>query len=417
MGLGERLDELKLGSTGKALLVLDFIFVTALLVSSSGADVPGSESNVSVENASDITFITTQGGSEEIYPHGGEIRAVHTPTKETLWRNDDYRRYMDVDALDNDTILTVAGDTSGEELERIAVAYNWREDKELYRFEVPRDVHDIDYLGNNSFAIADKANSRVYVYNNVTDTVTWKYDFIENFPRSAGGDSLGHEFTHLNDIDPEMNQSAFLVSPRNFDRVFLINRSNKEVIFELGEEDNYDILYEQHNPDMLSHDPYTVIVSDSENNRLVEYQHQNESWEEIWSYSGDLNWPRDGDRLPSGNTLITDSGGNRVLEVTPQGEVVWEYEISIGPYDSERLGTGDGSTHLPTPESVNHLARAEGFVGEKFNRLYSLIGLWIMPQGTGEFEFSLLLLLVSINTFYVLFYAHSLFGNSFARFN
>ena len=38
-------------------------------------------------------------------------------------------------------------------------------------------------------------------------------------------------------------------------------------------------------------------------------------------------------RLPNGNTLITEGQGGRLLEVTPQGEIVWEY---LSPYTQKK---------------------------------------------------------------------------------
>ena len=387
-------------SRWKLLLIVDILFLIALAVSSAGSMTPIDDTNLTVHNQTEVTFIATQGGSAQLYPHAGEIQAVHNPSKQVIWRNDDYRRYMDVDVLDNDTILTVAGNYTNGEVRRVALIFNWREDRLVEKFQVPHDVHDIDYLGNNEYAIADKANARAYVYNPETDNITWEYDFREYFTDDGGPGT--HEYTHLNDIDPEMNQSAFLLSPRNFDRVFLINRSNKEIIFELGEEDNYDILYEQHNPDMLSYDPYTVIVSDSENDRIIEYQQQEDgSWVEKWSYSGELNWPRDGDRLPNGNTLITDTVGNRVVEVTPRGGVVWEYDTPVGPYEAERYGTPDGSNHIPFNGTVEPEEERENAVESSFDKLYSLVGHWIMPAGTGKVEFAGFMLLALINMAYI----------------
>lgn len=55
------------------------------------------------------------------------------------------------------------------------------------------------------------------------------------------------------------------------------------------------------------------------------------SGEIVWEYRGDpkesfYSSSRGGaQRLPNGNTLITDSMKGRVLEVTPEGETVWEY--------------------------------------------------------------------------------------------
>jgi hypothetical protein len=40
-------------------------------------------------------------------------------------------------------------------------------------------------------------------------------------------------------------------------------------------------------------------------------------------------------RLPNGNTMITEGAGGRIIEVTPSFEIVWEY---ISPYFSRRMG-------------------------------------------------------------------------------
>ena len=57
-------------------------------------------------------------------------------------------------------------------------------------------------------------------------------------------------------------------------------------------------------------------------------------------YQGGLDWPRDADRLPNGNTLITDSRNGRIIEVTPSGEVVWSYGGLKVPYDADLLPDG-----------------------------------------------------------------------------
>jgi hypothetical protein len=41
-------------------------------------------------------------------------------------------------------------------------------------------------------------------------------------------------------------------------------------------------------------------------------------------------------RLPNGNTMITEGADGRIFEVTPAGEIVWEY---VSPYFGE-LATG-----------------------------------------------------------------------------
>ena len=58
-----------------------------------------------------------------------------------------------------------------------------------------------------------------------------------------------------------------------------------------------------------------------------------------WQYAGTTVSPLESDirssvqRLPNGNTLITESNGGRILEVTPDREIVWEYTnpVRSGP--------------------------------------------------------------------------------------
>ena len=56
-------------------------------------------------------------------------------------------------------------------------------------------------------------------------------------------------------------------------------------------------------------------------------------------------------RLPNGNTLIDEGMNGRVFQVTPKGEIVWEY---VSPYFSESRNGGDGQ-----PVLSNTLYRAQ----------------------------------------------------------
>jgi hypothetical protein len=364
--------------------------------------------------ATDVTFVTTQGGSADVYQHAGSLVAVHTESREIIWRHDDYRRYMDVDPLDSDRVLVVAGERTGpDEFRRVAVELNWRTGEELRRFEVPPDTHDVDRIGPDRYVVADKYNpraasgrrdGRVYVYDASTDEVIWEYVFADHYPPypEAGGRATG--YTHLNDVDAVDGGSAFLVSPRNFDRVMVVDRETKETRWTLGAEDDYDVLHEQHNPVLLDRDPLTVLVADSENDRVVEYRRTDGgAWELVWSYSRGLRWPRDADRLPNGNTLITDSANDRVLEVTPGREVVWEFEIPRGTYDAERLAHGNEPAGPPMSEfrdrfddplgSASSAPRSPSVdrLESSYNRLYQLVGVWLLPgfAGPSEFGFAL----------------------------
>lgn len=349
---------------------------------------------VTRETATNVTFVSEQGRLIQVDPHGGRLVAVHTDSKELLWVHDDYRRYFDVDPLDADRILFTAGRRTDGGFERIAVVLNWRTGERHRLFSVPHDTHDIDALGDGRFVIADKANDRVTIYDAETDRTVWEYDFADHFPDSAGGPP--DDWTHLNDVDAVGNDS-FLVSPRNFDRVLLLNRTTKEVTWTLGSEDDYGTLYEQHNPVLLDRLPPTVLVADSENDRVVEYERRDNGWEQVWAYRGRLNWPRDADRLPNGNTLVVDSRGDRVVEVTPGGNRTWTFNTSRHPYDAERLRYGDE----PAGPTVRELGAERGpgtteggllaLPTTLFRDAYGHAG-WILPVWVGRTQFLLLVL-------------------------
>jgi outer membrane protein assembly factor BamB len=328
----------------------------------------------------DVLFVTTQG-TETLNGAKAQAIAIDTATGEVLWRHTPLERYFDIDPLDEDTVLFLGAEgPHGANMHAYVV--NWRTGETLLRFEVPADTHDVDYLGGDEYVVADKADNRLYVYDVSNESVTWEYDFREHFSPDAG---IPGDYTHLNDVDPVDNGSKFLVSPRNFDRVFLLNRSTQEVEWTLGAEDDFDVLYEQHNPVLLTADPPTVLVADSENDRVVEYRRtETGDWELVWAYRGSMRWPRDADRLQNGNTLIVDSSGGRVLEVTPSRGVVWELSVTKAPYDAELLSLGEEPAGPSMTEFTDQFddpaasSRSEGALVSRLNYLVSL-SQWVVP--------------------------------------
>ncbi|WP_328765147.1 aryl-sulfate sulfotransferase [Haloarcula rubra] len=259
--------------------------------------------------------------------------------------------FFDVDPLPNGNLLVVSprsGNTLVYELDPETKEREW---EQLLPYE---DTHDVDMLNDTALVVShmrawnesrEVSNDEIVVYNLTTESVTWRWRYRNHFPNSTDG-GMNHDWTHSNDVDA-VGDDQFLVSPRNFDQVLLVNRTTKAIDMRLGEDDNYSVLREQHNPDYLEGEngTPTMLVADSGNNRVVEYAYTNGTWTRTWSVGSEsLNWPRDADRLPNGNTLITDTLNHRVIEVTPTGEVVWEYYATWGPYDAERVAHGDGST-------------------------------------------------------------------------
>jgi len=63
-----------------------------------------------------------------------------------------------------------------------------------------------------------------------------------------------------------------------------------------------------------------------------------------WSYNGTLRWAHNADRLPNGNTIISDSGNNRVIIIDSSGNIIW---------NTDDIAFSDESTlHYPNDAEV-----------------------------------------------------------------
>jgi len=332
--------------------------LVAVLVLSSGAmtlsyDAPRLEAGAVESPANGTTVVTSQGwhANGRSLPGRPARLAAVGPNGTAEWTHDGpagtEQWFYDVDPLANGNLLvvnpvpetTVVYEYDPETGERV-----WTE-----RFDLP-DVHDVDLINGDELLVAginydeDRVSrDSVFVYNRTRGEVTWEWDFADHYPDDAGSGVRTKDWTHVNDVD-KIGDGEYLVSPRNFDQVIVVNRSTDEIDKRLGSDGDHDTLYEQHNPTYLESEDGTptVLVADSENDRVVEYERTGEGeWERVWTVAGGLNWPRDADRLPNGNTLIVDSMNHRVVEVTPDGEVVWEAFVPWATYDAERTAYGD----------------------------------------------------------------------------
>ncbi len=127
--------------------------------------------------------------------------------------------------------------------------------------------------------------------------------------------------------DPIYSLDNVLVSSRNQDSIFIINWKSKQVVWAWGQ----GIVQAQHDAQVLSSGNIIMFDNGPERgfSRAIEI---NPSTREIvWEYKPDdpkfLHSLSRGSvqRLANGNTLIGDSDHGRAIEVTPGGEIVWEF--------------------------------------------------------------------------------------------
>ncbi len=299
-----------------------------------------------------------------------ELFAV-APNGTVTYYNDTHTRYWDVDPVEGEaaTVEYVYADhltpeaCGGESVctrngvERVNLETG--EVTSVYSRVTPGKHstrwHDVDRLDEDHLVVADIGRDRVYVVNTTTGLVTWSWDARSEYDVAESGGPYPEDWTHLNDVEV-LDDGRIMVSLRNHDQVvFLERETGLQEEWTLGSDGNHSRLYEQHNPDYIpeAQGGPAVIVADSENNRLVEYQREEGRWTESWAWSDrQLQWPRDGDRLPNGHTLVTDSNGNRVVEVNDAGKVTWSMDVAF-PYEAERLETGDESTGGPSAQRAD----------------------------------------------------------------
>jgi uncharacterized protein (UPF0248 family) len=164
----------------------------------------------------------------------------------------------------------------------------------------------------------------------------------------------------------ELPDGDILASYRPTSTVIRISRKTGKILWKLGS----PTVAGQHAPTLLGNG--NVLIFDNGPHRLddaVPYSRVIEvnpaTNEIVWKYQDKPTWnffsPRMGfaQRLPNGNTLITESSFGRVFEVTKEGEIVWEY---ITPFFGKPFFGGP-----PTSES-NQVFRAIRYSAEEIAR-------------------------------------------------
>ena len=156
---------------------------------------------------------------------------------------------------------------------------------------------------------------------------------------------------------------AVMFSFRNISTVGIIDKASGEIVWQIGDE----ALSQQHDPSMLDNGNVLIYDNGSHNrynplpaSRVIEVDTSTN--EIVWEYrdsppfnffSAYISGAR---RLPNGNTLITEGQPGRIFQVTPEGDVVWEY---INPHFApNELGFEVNSVFRSThylPEQVPQL--------------------------------------------------------------
>lgn len=131
------------------------------------------------------------------------------------------------------------------------------------------------------------------------------------------------------DVDGLCGEGDILISFRELDMIAILNVEREEIVWQWG----VGIVSSQHHATLLDNENILLFDNGTERgySRVVELDPR--TGEIVWSYTADpkaefYSSARGScQRLPNGNTLITDSGKGPIFEVTPSGKVVWKYYV------------------------------------------------------------------------------------------
>jgi hypothetical protein len=128
---------------------------------------------------------------------------------------------------------------------------------------------------------------------------------------------------------PAATAGRVLLSFREIGAIAILDVEKEEIVWAMR-----GPWLRQHDPDLLPNG--NILLFDNQGHvgpggitRVIEFDPATQQI--VWSYAGTKEQPFESEvrssqaRLANGNTLITESDGGRLFEVTPAGEIVWNY--------------------------------------------------------------------------------------------
>ncbi len=168
----------------------------------------------------------------------------------------------------------------------------------------------------------------------VWDWRIWEHLEVENHPMTHT--KQRHEFGHANAIVP-IGEDRIGICCRYLDWIGVIDRATGELTYQRHEPDwggPHDFQPLDNGNFLIFANRYGQLPRGS---KIVEWNPKTD--ETAWEYWGNPSHTFDShyisgcQRLWNGNTLICEGLWGRLFEVTPDGEIVWEY---ISPFTSHR---------------------------------------------------------------------------------
>jgi len=245
---------------------------------------------------------------------------------------------FDVEWLANDNILFV--------LPRNGVYEINRDGSVVWTYQDKKVSHDADRLPDGNTIVVwgggDQIGDAQVKEVSPEGKIVWSWYARDGFNKLPYKDIYDDGWTHTNAVTRLPNGNT-LISLRNFNFVVEVDPQGA-VVRTIGE----GIFHYQHDPEVLDNGNI-LLANHFAPHRAIEFDAV--MGKVVWQSAGferEAAPVRDANRLPNGNTLIT--GTTRVVEITPQGETVWQLRLKgvtlegleaarLGFYKAERIGT------------------------------------------------------------------------------
>lgn len=274
----------------------------------------------------------------------------------------------------------IVNETREGEKKPIVAEYDWNGHR-LWEYEPPNRVHhDLQRLENGNTLLltfehmpdeyrekikdptrrsAKPISSDVVLEVTPNKKIAWEWHAYEHLDVNLHCELWNPgDWTHINTVqalpenrhfdagDRRFRPGNILLSPRNLGFIFIVDKETKEIVWRYS--GNYKGgMSGQHEPHMIEKGlpgEGNIVVFDNGAPPMRSSAHVDRSFileidpvteETMWKFEDSVRFHSffrsNGQRLSNGNTLICESEGPRIFEVTRESEIVWEHAFEWNP--------------------------------------------------------------------------------------
>ena len=273
-----------------------------------------------------LAAINAGGGPEGLAARGGQIDEYDWDGN-LLWRHEDEMQHHDFRRTPEGKVIYLSWELMPDEAAARVIGGE------------PGSEHKAGGIWGDYIREVNASGETVWDWRN------WEHLEIERYPLNHT--KTRHEFGHANTVVP-LDDGTVMICCRYLDWVAVIDKATGKLVYERVEHDWGG----PHDFQRLENGNYMAFANRNaqrpRGSKIVEWDPKTDDI--VWEYWGNPSHTFDShyisgcQRLWNGNTLICEGLWGRIFEVTPAGEIVWEY---ISPYIVKREGgptSGDQST-------------------------------------------------------------------------